>query len=73
MPNSRIDSGKFVVFTPAGEALWPAVSMADARAMVAERGAVLSEGGWDAFPDYVAESFDFGAIRRYRTAEREVH
>ncbi|WP_186071623.1 hypothetical protein [Burkholderia gladioli] len=63
MPNARIDQGKFIVFTPSGEALVPAVSLDQARALVAARGGVLGEAGWNAFPDYLAESFDLDAIR----------
>ncbi|WP_186247300.1 hypothetical protein [Burkholderia gladioli] len=68
MPNARIDQGKFILFTPSGEALTPAVSLDQARELVAACGGVLGEAGWDAFPDYLAEFFNFKAIRRYRSA-----
>ncbi|WP_186136145.1 hypothetical protein [Burkholderia gladioli] len=69
MPNARIDQGKFIVFAPSGEALAPAVSLDRARELVAARGGVLGAAGWNAFPDYLAESFDLDAIRN--AADRE--
>ncbi|MGS0982082.1 hypothetical protein [Burkholderia glumae] len=69
MPNARIDQGKFIVFAPSGEALAPAVSLDRASELIAARGGVLGEAGWNAFPDYLAESFDFDAIRN--AADRE--
>ncbi|MBU9272709.1 hypothetical protein [Burkholderia gladioli] len=71
MPNARIDQGKFIVFAPSGEALAPAVSLDRARELVAARGGVLGEAGWNAFPDYLAESFDLDAIRNAADREKD--